>query len=189
MVFDNRKKENGNERQLPDEVLDRLKGYAEANDTDLDGAIQKFVEYLSDKFAVDNWQDEDDDFLIEASEGMVVQRRSGGGGLKPENWTGLFVGVDAKSRDKRKRVRADAIKAYMDEPAKAIGAGIVAEVLEQDGVWALKKADGIHPTEEPSDKPAWFTVETNGGPIALLQTGNWSSKGQPIYPELWSRYY
>ena len=72
MVFDNRKKENGNERQLPDEVLDRLKGYAEANDTDLDGAIQKFVEYLSDKFAVDNWQDEDDDFLIEASEGMVV---------------------------------------------------------------------------------------------------------------------
>lgn len=189
MVFDNRKKENGNERQLPDEVLDRLKGYAEANDTDLDGAIQKFVEYLSDKFAVDNWQDEDDDFLIEASEGMVVQRRSGGGGLKTENWTGLFVGVDAKSRDKRKRVRADAIKAYMDEPAKAIGAGIVAEVLEQDGVWALKKADGIHPTEEPSDKPAWFTVETNGGPIALLQTGNWSSKGQPIYPELWSRYY
>jgi hypothetical protein len=190
MVFDNKKKETGNNgRQLPDEVLERLQGYADANSIDIDAATQKFVEYLSDKFAVDNWQDEDDDFLIEASEGMVVQRRSGGGGLKTENWTGLFVGVDAKSRDKRKRIRSDAVKAYIDEPAKAINAGIVAEVVEQNGVWALKKADGIHATEEPSNKPAWFTVDTAGGPIALLQTGNWSSKGDPIYPELWSRYF
>ena len=187
-MFDAPKK-NNSEATLPNSVLERLKGYADANGLSIEDATQKFVEYLSDKFSVDNWQDEDEEFLLEASEGMVVQRRSGGSGLKTDNWVGVIVGVDPKSRDKRQRVRADALSAWNTSPDKAIQAGIVAKVVKENGVWNLVKADGTHPTEEPADKDPWFKVDTPTGPIALLQTGNWSSKGDPIRPEMWSRYY
>jgi hypothetical protein len=166
-----------------------LQGYADVNNISLDDATQKFVQYLSDKYAVDNWQDEDEDFLIEASEGMVVQRRSGVS-IQTENWVGMIVGVDPKKRDKRKRVREDALKAWAQDADKAIKAGIVARCVKDNGVWNLWKADGVVPTEEKEDEDSpWFLVNTPTGPIALLQTGNWSSKGDPIRPELWSRYY
>lgn len=189
-MFNAPKKNNGEEeKQLPAEVIERLQGYAEANGLSIDDATTKFVEYLSDKFAVNDWESEDEDFLIEASEGMVVQRRSGGGRVKTTNFVGMFVGVDARSRDKRERIRNEVVAAYTADAEKAINAGLCAEVVQQDGVWALRKADGIHPTEEPVEKKAWFSVDTHEGPIALLQTGNWSSKGDPIYPELHSRFY
>lgn len=187
-MFEAPKKDKDDERKLPEEVLDRLQGYAEANGVSIDEAIEKFEEYLKETFAVSEWHEEDDDFLIEVSEGMVVQKRSGGG-MKTTNFVGMFVGVDPRSRDKRERVRNEVIQAYMDDSDKAINAGLCAEVIQQDGVWALRKADGIHPTEEPTDKVPWFVVDTPAGQIALLQTGNWSSKGEPIYPELHSRFY
>jgi len=178
-----------NEDEWSDAVVERLQGYADANSINLDDAKQKFVQYLSDKYAVDNWQDEDEDFLIEASEGMVVQGRSGGSGMKTENWVGMIIGVDPKKRDKRKYTREQALSAWIASEGKAINAGIVARCIKKDGVWNLVKADGTHPTQESDDDKPWFMVETPTGPIALLQTGDWSSKGDPIRPELWSRYY
>jgi hypothetical protein len=188
MVFDTKKKKEDKD-EWPEAVIERLQGYADANNISLDDAKQKFVEYLSDKFAIDNWQDEDEDFLIEVCEGMVVQRRSGVS-IQTENWVGIIIGVDPKKRDKRKRVREEALAAWTADPDKAINAGIVARCVKDNGVWNLVKADGTHPTEEKEDDDSpWFLVNTSTGPIALLQTGNWSSKGDPIRPELWSRYY
>ena len=33
----------------------------------IDDAVEKFNEHLSDKFAVDDWREEDEDFLLEAA--------------------------------------------------------------------------------------------------------------------------
>jgi|TARA_E500000305_G_C4029609_1_gene244173 hypothetical protein len=189
MVFDTSKKNVNEESEWPDGVLERLQGYADASGIPVADAQQKFVEYLSDKYAVDNWQDEDEDFLIEASEGMVVTRRSGGGGLQTENWVGMFVGSDGKTRDKRRWLREQALNAWNEDPDKAVSAGIVARCVKENGVWCLVKADGTHPTEEPEDTVPWFLLNTDKGPIALLQTGEWSSKGDPIRHELLARYH
>ena len=176
-------------QEWPEGVVERLQGYADANGVTLDDAKQKFVQFLSDKYAVENWQDEDEDFLIEASEGFVVQRRSGGSSFETVNFVGMLVGVDGKWRDKRKNLRDQAVAAYLEEPGKAVEAGLVAECWKEDGSWHLSKADGLHDTEEPEDEDPWFLWETGNGPIAILQTGDYDSKGDPVRPVLKSRYY
>ena len=122
--------------EWPPAVLERLDGYAEANSITLEDAQQKFVDYLSDKFAVESWQDEDEDFLLEASEGFVITSRGGGSGFQTENWVGMFVGVDPKARDKRKWMREQALSAYNEDKGKAIAAGLVGVCSkESDGTW------------------------------------------------------
>jgi len=174
------------DNEWPESVSERLQGYADANSVSIDDAQQKFVEFLSDKYAVDNWQDEDEDFLEEAAEGFVVKRR-GGSTFNTENWVGLFVGVDGKARDKRQRVREAALSAYNQDADKAVAAGMVARCRknEDSGTWFI----GNDNTNEPitNDTP-WFLIP--GTSLALLQNAEWAkNKGDPIRAELWSRYY
>lgn len=175
-------------KEWPEGVVERLQGYADANGVTLDDAKQKFVQFLSDKYAVENWQDEDEDFLLEASEGFVVQRRSGGSSFETVNFVGMLVGVDGKWRDKRKNTRDQAVAAYLEDADKAVQSGLVAKCVKENGTWHLIKADGKHDTEETDEEP-WFLHNTGSGPIAILQTGDFESKGDPIRPVLKSRYY
>jgi len=172
--------------EWPPAVLERLDGYAEANSITLEDAQQKFVDYLSDKFAVESWQDEDEDFLLEASEGFVITSRGGGSGFQTENWVGMFVGVDPKARDKRKWMREQALSAYNEDKGKAIAAGLVGVCSkESDGTWHIS---GTTTNESSDNEEPWFLIP--GTNLALLQTADWAkNKGDPIRAELWSRYY
>jgi len=178
--------ENENENEWPDSVAERLQGYADANSINIQDAQQKFVDYLLDKYATDDWRDEDVDFLEEAAEGFVVTRR-GGATFNTENWVGLFVGVDGRARDKRKGVREQAISAFNQDPDKAVAAGLVGRCTknEQTGTWFI---GGTDTTESIDNANPWFLIPDTK--LALLQTAEWAkNKGEPIRAELWSRYY
>ena len=73
---------NANERQMPSEVIERLKWWAQLHGKTDAEAQTEYIHYLSDNLAVDDWTQEEDYFLIEAAENFVVERRvrSGSGG-------------------------------------------------------------------------------------------------------------
>tara|TARA_R100000406_G_scaffold9890_1_gene6512 strand:+ start:5569 stop:6921 length:1353 start_codon:yes stop_codon:yes gene_type:complete len=196
--------ENKNEQTnagLHTEVEERLKWWAEKHSKTLDDATGEFYTYLKAELGVSNPNDEDDDFLIDAAETFVVERRvmSGTSQANAVELAGYFVGVDPKVRDGQERKRAPAVSAAMNDLDDAIQQGLVARAYTQDGVWYLEKRDGdvttdsttiSVKTDEPADSKPWFLFEENGLSIAILQNNpKWSRFGEPITPYRWQRTY
>ena len=63
------------EEQLPEEALERLHWYAEQHSTSKDKAIEDFLAYIEEHLGIVNTHEEDDDFLVDAAETFVVERR------------------------------------------------------------------------------------------------------------------
>jgi hypothetical protein len=191
----NENDENKNEQTnagLHTEVEERLKWWAEKHSKTLDDATGEFYTYLKTELGVSNANDEDDDFLIDAAETFVVERRvmSGTSQANAVELAGYFVGVDPKVRDGQERKRAPAVSAAMEDLDNAIQQGLVARAYTQDGVWYLEKKDGAVKTDEPADSKPWFLFEENGLSIAILQNNpQWSRFGEPITPYRWQRTY
>ena len=187
--------EAGNNEQnnagLHPDVEERLKWWAEKNAKTLDDATGDFFTYLKTEMGVSNPNDEDDDFMIDAAETFVVERRvmSGGGGKSTE-LVGYFIGVDPKCRDGQERKRAPAVSAAMNDLDGAIQDGLVARAYTENGVWMLEKKDGSVATEEPADSEPWFLFKEHGLSIAVLQNNpDWSRYGEPITPYRHQRTY
>ena len=64
-----------NNNSLHSDVEERLKWWAEKNGKSLDDATGDFFTYLKNELGVDNPEDEEDDFMIDAAETFVVERR------------------------------------------------------------------------------------------------------------------
>ncbi len=56
------------ERKMPEGVLERLEGYAERAQKKIGEAVNEYLAWIGEEFAVDHWQDEDDDLLVEWAE-------------------------------------------------------------------------------------------------------------------------
>lgn len=174
------------------EVEERLKWWAEKHAKTLDDATAEFFTYLKNELAVNNPSDEDDDFLIEAAETFVVERRvfSGSSSQNFTELVGYFVGIDPKTRDAQANKRNPAIQAATNDLDDAIQQGLVARAFTENGVWMLEKKDGVVSTEESADEKPWFLVEDNGLSVAILQNNSqWSRFGEPITPYRWQRTY
>jgi len=183
---------NGNERQMPSEVIERLKWWAQLHSKTEAEAQTEYIHYLSDNLAVDDWQQEEDYFLIEAAENFVVERRvRGGGGGQTQEMVGCFVGVEKKVRDKRNYARSTAVAAAVENLDAAIQSGAVARAYTQDGYWMLEKANGVmQKTEETADSEPWFLVRQGHLTLAVLQNNSeWARYGEPIKPYLNTRTY
>ena len=180
-----------NNAGLHPDVEERLKWWAEKNAKTLDDATGDFFTYLKTEMGVSNPNDEDDDFMIDAAETFVVERRvmSGGGGKSTE-LVGYFIGVDPKCRDGQERKRAPAVSAAMNDLDGAIQDGLVARAYTENGVWMLEKKDGSVATEEPADSEPWFLFKEHGLSLAILQNNpDWSRYGEPITPYRHQRTY
>ena len=104
-------KEEKTENELPEEVLERLRWYAEQHSISEDKAIEHYLAYIDKELGIVNILEEDDDFLVDAAETFVVERRvmSTPGGNTTE-LVGCFVAVEPKIRDKRENARENAIE-------------------------------------------------------------------------------
>lgn len=188
----NEAKNNEQNNGLHPDVEERLKWWAEKHNKSLDDATGDFYTYLKTELGVDNPDAEEADFMIDAAETFVVERRvmSGTSQANATELVGYFVGVDPKVRDGVERKRAPAVSAAINDLDDAIQQGLVARAFTQDGVWMLEKKDGVVATEEPADAKPWFLFEENNLSVAILQNNpDWSRYGEPITPYRWQRTY
>lgn len=184
----------GEEGKLPEEVLDRLRWYAEQHSISEEEATKAFLDYIEEHLGIVNTREEDDDFLVDAAETFVVERRvmSTPGGNAIE-LVGCFIAVEPKIRDKREQVRRNALHAARENLSDAIDRGIVARAFVEDGVWMLEKATGIVASTQErfvEDEDPWFLIREGRMSLALLQDNpEWARHGEPISPFLYSRTY
>ena len=187
-------KEKEKQEKLPEEVLERLHWYAEQHSISQHKAVEQYLAYIEEHLGIVNTNEEDDDFLVDAAETFVVERRvmSTPGGSSTE-LVGCFVGVEPKIRDKRENVREYAIQSAKEDLGAAIEKGTVARAFVENGVWMLEKAMGIvaSPQERfDEDNDPWFLVRDSGMTLAILQENpDWARHGEPISPYLFSRTY
>lgn len=187
-------KEERTENKLPEEVLERLRWYAEQHSISEEKAVEHYLAYIDKELGIVNILEEDDDFLVDAAETFVVERRvmSTPGGNTTE-LVGCFVAVEPKIRDKRENAREYAIESAKADLGEAIEKGTVARAFVENGVWMLEKAGGIvASTQERYDEEndPWFLVRDSGLTLAILQDNpQWARHGEPISPYLYSRTY
>ena len=180
-----------NNNSLHSDVEERLKWWAEKNGKSLDDATGDFFTYLKSELGVDNPEDEEDDFMIDAAETFGVERRvMSGGNNNAVELVGYFIGVDPKVRDSQERKRGPAVQAALNDLDGAIADGLVARAYTESGVWMLEGVNGPKATEESSDSKPWFLFEEHGLSIAILQNNSeWSRYGEPITPYRHQRTY
>ena len=183
-----------NGKKLPEEVKERLHWYAEQHSVSDDEAEKQFLEYIEEHLGIVNPNEEDEDFLVDASETFVVERRvmQTPGGSTVE-MVGCFVAVEPKIRDKREKVRELALQQSRADLSKAIDNGVVARAFVETGVWMLEKAHGIVASTQErfiDGEDPWFLVRDSGMTLCLLQnTPDWARHGEPIAPSMFSRTY
>ena len=75
MNIDNQKDSPNNDLTFHGEVEDRLKWWSEKHNKTMEQAREEFTAFLLSDLGISNPKDEDDDFLIEAAESFMVERR------------------------------------------------------------------------------------------------------------------
>ena len=87
-----------NEQTYHTEVEERLKWWAEKHSKTIQEARDSFTAYLASDLGISNPSDEDDDFLIEAAESFMVERRvmSSMSSANATELVGFFIGVDQR---------------------------------------------------------------------------------------------
>ena len=167
------------ERKIPEGVLERLEGYAERAQKKIGEAVNEYLAWIGEEFAVDHWQDEDDDLLFEWAEMFTLETRnlgSSGSSRETVTFVGHCVGIDDKINDYRENLRNSAISAYRNNSSQAIDNGLIGIVKAKDGVWHVNG----EPTKEriDGDRLPWFGLQVDGDLICLM-----NEKGTPIAPE------
>ena len=105
------------DREWPDEVTERLQAYADRVGISLDEALEEFIAYLANDFGIDDWTVEEDDRLIDLSEGFFMEtRRKGASSSSTVEYVGHFIGISAKWSDRRESNRTKLAKAYTQNP-------------------------------------------------------------------------
>ena len=182
------------DNELPEEVKERLRWYAEQHSVSEDEATKQYLDYIEEHLGIVNPNEEDEDFLVDAAETFVVERRvmQAPGGSTVE-WVGCFIAIEPKIRDKRANIREQALAEARKDLSNAINGGKIARAFVESGVWMLEKANGIVASTQErfvEGEDPWFLVRDSGMTLCLLQSNpDWARHGEPIAPSLFSRTY
>ena len=182
------------DNELPEEVKERLRWYAEQHSVSEDEAAKQYLDYIEEHLGIVNPNEEDEDFLVDAAETFVVERRvmQAPGGSTVE-WVGCFIAIEPKIRDKRANIREQTLSEARKDLTNAINGGKIARAFVEGGVWMLEKANGIVASTQErfvEGEDPWFLVRDSGMTLCLLQSNpDWARHGEPIAPSLFSRTY
>ena len=188
------KTNKNDEGGLSTDVLERLHWWAELHGKTEDEAKAEFLSYCADALGIASVTDEDEEFILDAAETFVVEKRvMTSSGANTTELVGMFLGVESKLRDKRERQRNEALSAARESLDSAIQSGRVARAFVENGVWMLEKANGIVASTQDRHEEGvdpWFLVRDGGMTLALLQNNpDWARHGEPVSPVMWSRTY
>ena len=172
---------------LPEGVIERMEKHAERTGDKLPDVIKHFLSFISDEHSCDDWQDEDEDLLIDWAEQCFIQLRRStvGGGANTVPFVGCFIGVDAKKTDRRGGMVSRATREYITNNKEAIDSGVVGEYKQQENFWGIRTANGVIETNEPIDSEPAMGFKVEGKYICLMGR----TTGRPMYPSLLGRNY
>ena len=84
---------------FPTEVQRRLDKHSERTGESKDEVKKFYLNYIKENYDCDDWQQEDEDLLVDWAEQCftILRRGTTSGGQNTSSFVGCFVGVDAKS--------------------------------------------------------------------------------------------
>jgi len=179
--------ENATPMSLPHGVIERMEKHAERTGDKLPEVIKHYLSFIADEHSCEDWQDEDEDLLIDWAEQCFVSLRKStvGGGANTVPFVGCFVGVDAKKTDRRGGMIKRATREYIMNNKEAIDNSTVGEYTKQENFWGIRTANGMLETNEPIDSVPVMGFKVEGKYICLMG----KTTGRPMYPSLLGRNY
>ena len=177
---------------MNDEVMERIKAYAERTGKEEMKAAQEFARWLLDEFGVSEWESEDPYLLTEWAEMFVIDTRnlgrSGSGGNRDTiQFVGQILGLNDAPTDLRRRQREEAVSLFKRDSNRAIEQGMIGILKAKEGVWHVNG----EPTNErvDGDNLPWFALEVDNTMVALLNNREGTATfGKPIAPTSEVRY-
>ena len=183
--------ENNENGKWPEEVLERLQGFADRNEKKIGEAANEFKAWLKAEMSIEGDEVFEDEYeLITWSEMFVIETRNLGGssssGRATVTFVGMVIGIEDTTRDGRANAKETALNLFKSNSDRAIEKKMIGVVTAKEGMWYVngnvtaEKVDG-------SNLP-WFGFEHGDMILCLLNT-NVASKsvGQPMAPTSISR--
>ena len=180
------KKERKTE-EWPAEVVERLSMQAERTGESIEKVTEAFIKHLSSTHACEDWAAEDEDLLIDWAEAFVIQdRRSSvsGGGADTTTFVGCFVGVDAKSADRRVNIVRRRRQMWENDSNEAMSSGMVGHYMKEGDVWVINTNNGVLETQESVEQVPSMGFKSGNDYICLL-----SKAGRPYPSTSVGRHY
>ena len=172
---------------MPDGLRVRIEKHAERTGDSVEEVTKHFLDSIRDDYGCENWEDEDEDLLIDWAEQCFVQLRRStvSGGANTTCFVGCFIGVDANKRDRRANMVARAKREYTMDPNQAIGSGKVGVYQKKGDQWVIETSNGVIDTLEPVNEVPSMGFMADGDYICLLG----STTGRPMPSSMMGRHY
>ena len=169
----------------PDDVIKRLKGYAEKMNITLEQAIEAFVAWLKKEFEVEDALAEDNFYLSQWSEQFVIETRNAGQsrGRETVPYVGMFIGIDDDKRDARRNKAEQALTMFQNNRDRAIDEGLVGILTAKEGRWYIN-GEMTDDRVDGSNLP-WYGFEHDDMLLCLLTVRD--GKRKPIARHSFSR--
>jgi hypothetical protein len=171
----------------PAEVIERLSMQAERTGESLEKVQEAFIKHLADTHACDDWAAEDEDLLIDWAESFIIMdRRSSvsGGGADTTTFVGTFVGVDAKSSDRRVNIVRRRRQMWENDSNEAMSSGMVGHYMKEGDSWVINTTNGVIETNESVENIPSMGFKAGNDYICLL-----SKAGRPYPHKSVGRHY
>ena len=171
----------------PAEVIERLSMQAERTGESLEKVQEAFIKHLADTHACDDWGAEDEDLLIDWAESFIIMdRRSSvsGGGADTTTFVGTFVGVDAKSSDRRANIVRRRAQMWTQNSNEAMSSGMVGHYMKEGDSWVINTTNGVIETNESVENIPSMGFKAGDDYICLL-----SKAGRPYPHKSVGRHY
>jgi hypothetical protein len=173
------------DKKWPEDVLERLGGYAERMDIKIGEAVNRFKAWLEKEFGVSDPLSEDPFYLSQWSEQFVLEKRNESAGRQQDtvNYVGMFIGVEDSERDNRKGMYDKAINMFRTNRDRAIDEGLVGILTAKEGRWHINGKQ-TEDRVQGSDLP-WYGFEHDDMILCLMASRNGERK--PVAPTSISR--
>lgn len=176
---------NEEDKKWPEDVLERLNGYAERMDIKVGEAANRFKAWLEKEFGVTEPLSEDPFYLSQWSEQFVLEKRNESAGRQQDtvNYVGMFIGIEDSERDNRKGMYDKAINMFRTNRDRAIDEGLVGILTAKEGRWHINGKQ-TEDRVQGSDLP-WYGFEHDDMILCLMASRNGERK--PVAPTSISR--
>lgn len=173
------------DKKWPEDVLERMGGYAERMDIKIGEAVNRFKAWLEKEFGVSDPLSEDPFYLSQWSEQFVLEKRNESAGRQQDtvNYVGMFIGIEDSERDNRKGMYDKAINMFRTNRDRAIDEGLVGILTAKEGRWHINGKQ-TEDRVQGSDLP-WYGFEHDDMILCLMASRNGERK--PVAPTSISR--
>ncbi len=176
-------KEESQEKDLPDEVKERIQKHSERTGEDFDTVKSFYLNHIKEHFNCDNWENEDEDLLIDWTESAFVQTRRGGTSGGGSTYVGEFLGVADRSDNRGTGLINWLIRTFRESPNDffATGNGHYKKV---DGNWVIKTQETEIPTGVSVEQEPPYGIHVGGSDYIVFV----SRAGNPYSRDEMGRY-